>query len=64
MKYLVAVKFFSKMPLPSLRMCAIAYGMTLQCSMPITGQSVKKVKCTVVQALRFCTGCTAHRGGG
>jgi len=21
-----------------------------------------KVKCTVVQALRLCTGCTAHRG--
>ena len=21
-----------------------------------------KVKCTLVQALRFCTGCTAHRG--
>ena len=22
----------------------------------------KKVKCTVVQALRLCTGCTVHRG--
>jgi hypothetical protein len=22
----------------------------------------KKLKCTLVQALRFCTGCTAHRG--
>ena len=23
-----------------------------------------KVKCTLVQALRLCTGCTAHRGSG
>jgi len=23
---------------------------------------IKNVKCTLVQALRFCTGCTAHRG--
>ena len=23
---------------------------------------VKKVKCTLVQALRLCTGCMAHRG--
>jgi hypothetical protein len=25
-------------------------------------QSVNKVKCTLVQALRLCTGCMAHRG--
>jgi hypothetical protein len=25
-------------------------------------ESVKKVKCTLVQALRLCTGCMAHRG--
>ena len=25
-------------------------------------QLFKKVKCTLVQALRLCTGCTAHRG--
>ena len=24
--------------------------------------TVKKVKCTVVKALRFCIGCTVHRG--
>jgi len=24
--------------------------------------SYEKVKCTLVQALRLCTGCTAHRG--
>jgi len=24
--------------------------------------SYEKVKCTVVQALRLCTGCMAHRG--
>jgi len=23
---------------------------------------IKKVKCTLVQALRLCTGCTVHRG--
>ena len=23
---------------------------------------IKKAKCTLVQALRLCTGCTAHRG--
>jgi len=23
---------------------------------------IKKVKCTLVQALRLCTGCMAHRG--
>jgi len=34
----------------------------------LTGSSVLvylskgKVKCTLVQALRLCTGCTAHRG--
>jgi len=27
-----------------------------------TSQEVKKVKCTLVQALRLCTGRTAHRG--
>ena len=28
-------------------------------------QDVKvKVKCTFVQALRLCTGCTVHRGSG
>jgi len=27
-----------------------------------TSQEVKKVNCTLVQALRLCTGCTAHRG--
>ena len=25
-------------------------------------EQVKQVKCTLVQALRLCTGCTAHRG--
>jgi len=28
---------------------------------PCTGTE-GKVKCTLVQALRLCTGCTAHRG--
>jgi hypothetical protein len=28
----------------------------------ITELLKKKVKCTLVQALRLCTGCTAHRG--
>jgi len=29
---------------------------------PVIGDSKVKVKCTVVQALKLCTGCTAHRG--
>ena len=28
-----------------------------------TTHTIKKAKCTLVQALRLCTGCTAHRGG-
>ena len=33
----------------------------LSCEPPL-GQKQVKVKCTLVQALRLCTGCTAHRG--
>ena len=37
--------------------------MKRQCSRPILLVKVKvKVKCTLVQALRLCTGRTAHRG--
>jgi hypothetical protein len=35
---------------------------SFRCGIALLRHVTVKVKCTVVQALRLCTGCTAHRG--
>ena len=44
-----------------LYICAFVYYISLK-PFYILHCKVKKVKCTLVQVLRLCTACTAHRG--
>jgi len=44
-------------------MCHLKIGMLLiRHTLPLKKVKGKKVKCTLVQALRLCTGCTVQRG--